>query len=158
MAEYCDFEDIERYGVNRQALDGFSDDNEKRPAIKAASGRMDGYLRAAIIKGATDFALPLVSWGEEWSECAAVLSAWILIAGNSGFKPGENPEDTVLRMRYEDMIKWLEGIADRSIAPPGLVGTPPAATTPGFARVSSNQQRGYQSETSAGGAFTGRRR
>ena len=67
-----------------------------------------------------------------------------------GLKPGENPEDANIRLQYDDTIRWLEKIAAGSVSPDvddSDTVTPGAGEQAGAARVSSNVQRGWYTES-----------
>ena len=153
MAQYCEPSEIGRYGVNAEAI---ADLNAEliTPVIVAVSDEIDTYLRQQYV-------LPLSRWGSDITKAAAVMAAWEIISVR-GFKPGENIEDSPLRLRYEDTLKWLKMVAAGTVAPDvddSDTSTPTAGAPAGAARVTSNSQRGYFSEDSSrAGPFQGSRR
>lgn len=155
MPLYCTVADLGRFGVNAQATEDLPVPENLTPAIEARSAFIDSYLNLK-------FTLPILVWGADLKECCAVLAAWDVISVR-GFKPDENPEDHPLRIRYEDMIKWLESIRDGELIP---VVTDSDTGDDGDSgggmrapQVGCNESRGYQSDdTTKTGAFQGRRR
>lgn len=155
MPLYCTVDDLGRFGVNAQAIEDLAREENQEPPIAARSAFIDSYLNRV-------FTMPILVWGADVKECCAVLVAWDVISVR-GFKPGENTEDHPLRVRYEDMITWLDMIAkgqvkpvltDSSPVPPGGGGSGSTFRP----RAVSNAQRGWQSDDDLGGPFTGRRR
>jgi phage gp36-like protein len=153
MPAYCEPSEIGRYGVNAEAI-GELNDELITPVIVAVSDEIDTYLRQQYV-------LPLTRWGSDITKAAAVMAAWEIISVR-GFKPGENIEDSPLRLRYEDVKAWLKMVAAGTVAPDvddSDTSTPAAGAQSGSARVTSNSQRGYFSEdASRVGPFQGGRR
>jgi phage gp36-like protein len=156
MASYCTPEDLGRYGINSEALEGIPDVDGQRPPIEGTSDYMDGYL-------GKQFTLPLLAFGDDIRECCAVITSWRILRVR-GLKPGENPEDNALYLDYKEKIRWLEQIAAGKVTPvvtpsptPGTGGS----VTPGGPMVLSNESRGWQDDVGAspsGVPFAGRRR
>lgn len=153
MAQYCEPADIGRYGVNTEAIAELHVELIT-PVIVAVSDEIDTYLRQQYV-------LPLTRWGSDIIKAAAVMAAWEIISVR-GFKPGESPEDSSLRLRYEDIKAWLKMVASGTVAPDvddSDTSTPAAGAPAGAARVTSNSQRGYFNEDpSRAGPFQGSRR
>jgi phage gp36-like protein len=153
VAEYCEPEDIGRYGVNAEAIEDLSLDAQIKPAIQAASDEIDSYLRG-------QYTLPLLSWGSDLTAAAAVISAWNILRVR-GIRPGENPEDSALYLEYKHKIAWLKGIADDSIHPEVTDSSSGAAvgvSTAALPIISSNEQRGwFDSDVTGALPFQGRR-
>lgn len=154
LDHYCSVRDLERFGVNRKALEDVQQKDGQAPPIESAGDFMDGYL-------GKQFTLPLLAFGDDLRECCAVIAAWRVLR-TRGLKPGENPEDNALYLEYKEKIRWLEQIAAGKVTP---VVTPSptagaAGVTPGAPLVLSNVSRGWQDAvgTSSGLPFAGRRR
>lgn len=149
---YCTVEDVGRFGIKAEALESFSAEDEIAPAAEAASRTIDTYLRDR-------FTLPLTAWGSEITQAAAIIAAFNLVS-TEGFKPNENPEDSIVLIRYEKTLAWLKMVG-QGLATPDVTGTPTPEDVPppNVGRVISNVQRGYQTDAINGaGAFQGRRR
>lgn len=151
---YCDYADLGRYGVNAEALERLSVEENQVGPIDAATAKVNSYLRAQYV-------LPLLRVGSDIKEATAIIAAWNILRVR-GLKPGENPEDNVLRMAYEDTIRWLEKVAAGAAFPDvddSDPGTPAAGDPAGAPIVTSNSQRGYFSEDAfRAGPFQGSRR
>lgn len=142
QAEYCTPADLGVFGVNAQALEDLPIPENEQGPIAAASARIDSYLRAQYV-------LPLTRVGQDIREACAIIAAYRVLSVR-GLKPGENPEDANIRLQYEDTIKWLEKIAAGSVSPDvddSDPSTPGAGEQAGPARVSSNVQRGWYTES-----------
>jgi len=101
VAAYCTRDDLTAVGVNANALRDVPGASVTS-AIAMASDLIDSYLRV-------QFALPLASAGAELKRAAAIIAAYDLMSAR-GYNPNE-PEDSPLRKRYEDVIAWLEKVA-----------------------------------------------
>lgn len=135
---YCDVPDLGRFGVNAEALERMSDEETKIPAIQGASAMIDDYLR-------DQFTLPLITWGTSIRRAAAIIAVYDIFTVRGG-KPGDNPEDSILQIRYDDVIKWLKLVATGTVAPDVVdsdTTTPLPGAPSGVARITSNTQRGY---------------
>lgn len=102
--------------------------------LDAASALADSYL-------ASRYTLPLISWGDDLIRAVCVIAAWDILAGTRGFDP-EALGDQAVRMRYEDIIKWLEAIAAGDVTPSGIVDSSTAAS-PMVAAAWSDTERGW---------------
>lgn len=151
---YCDYADLGRYGVNAEALERLSVEENENGPISAATSTVNSYLRAQYV-------LPILRAGDDIKQATAIIAAWNVIRVR-GFKPGENPEDSALRLAYEDTIRWLEKVAAGSAFPDiddSDPGTPDAGVPAGVPIVASNSQRGYFNEDPfRAGPFQGSRR
>lgn len=109
------------FGINPNAYASkLSDDRDA--ALLAASEEADGYL-------ASQYTLPLISWGRDLRKFVCYLADEILWE-NTGFSPdgsesGENIETRSARAR-----KWLTKIQNQEIHPPGIVDSTPAPRLP----------------------------
>ncbi|UZX16554.1 DUF1320 domain-containing protein [Thermus sp. PS18] len=88
---------------------------EQEAALEAASALADSYLR-------TRYDLPLASWGRGLTRAVALIAAYDLMS-RRGYDP-TRPGQENLRMRYEDAIRWLEGVAAGRVDP-GVVDASP---------------------------------
>lgn len=109
-------------------------------------------LKACSLIDATDLivgylergsAWPKTTWGGDLRRACSIIAAYDLMVGR-GFDPDRYDEN--FRKRYEDIIKWLEKIAEGTINPtdPGG-GTDPGTGTSshGTPRISSLVGRGW---------------
>lgn len=152
MPDYCTPADLARFGVNAEAIASVGVQANQRPPIAESSALMDGYL-------ASQFKLPLVSWGSDITGCCAVIAAYTVLRVR-GLKPGENPEDNALYLEYKERLRWLEQIAAGKIHPVVKDSSSEAAgVSPARPFMASNAQRGYFNEDpSCALPFQGRRR
>lgn len=157
---YCKKEDVTSLGIGKSAVKSIEVGNLEAP-IEPASRVIDSYLRKAMFPETITprYVLPLIRVGSDIKECCAVLVAWRVLKV-VGFNANV-PAHELLRLDYEDKIKWLEGIAAGKVSPdvddssdPAVVVEPEAPG--GTPMVVTNQSRGWQDR--GGGAFTGWRR
>lgn len=151
MPPYCEPEDLERYGINREALKGLSTEENIRPAIDFATAKVDSYLR-------NQFTLPLQTVGVAIKSATAIIAAHRALSVR-GMMPGA---DDPLQLAYDETLSWLKLVATGTVVPDVVDSDPGAGAVwgdVGIARITSNEQRGYQSSDGRSGvAFTGRRR
>jgi phage gp36-like protein len=145
QTRYASIDDLTAVGVNPDALKGISP-TRVGAALDDASAEADGYLAA-------QYTLPLLVWGGDLKKKVAQLAAYDLIAAR-----GRNPQglDEDLRLRYQDAIKWLEGVRSGVITPTGISDSTPSQTagTPGYEPVVvSSSQRGYSTRGVTPGLF-----
>jgi phage gp36-like protein len=135
---YASLADIGIYGLNTATLPPWIVTSTQQAKLDAANAKVDSYLNSK-------FRLPLVAYGKDIVEAAAVMAAFELIVLR-GFDP-ESEKDKIFSDRYERTIKWLEGIAAGTVLPnvtePPSDGTgasyvrQPAASTTGTGFVIS---------------------
>jgi len=104
---YATQNDLFRLGLPEGALRGVSPSTIE-DALEAASRLADSYLRAR-------YALPLTAWDEALTRAVAAIAAYDLMAVR-GYDPARGA-DEVLRLRYEDAIRWLERVAAGGASP-----------------------------------------
>lgn len=119
---YATREDLHRLALPPQAVTTLLDPVEgpggepvENPALndtineclQSASGVIDGYLAARFI-------LPLITWGEDLKRACSIIAAYDLmtVRGHSPHGPDEN-----LRLRYEDILRWLRDVSTGKIHP-----------------------------------------
>jgi phage gp36-like protein len=150
---YADVVDYGRFGVNTQATEDLPSEENLAPPLSSASRVMDSYL-------GKQFNLPLTEWADDLRECCVVIAS-LDDHVHARFKPGENPEDQPIGLRYLWWIDWLKQVA-KDEATPVVTETPePGGGASGMsagAMVISNESRQYQDDKGAGWAFQGRRR
>lgn len=129
---YCDPADLPVYGVNATALAPIPALTQQG-ACDAASSVIDTYFRDR-------YQLPLVAWGIDVREAAAVIAVYNLLVVR-GYNPSAGA-DVNLRLRYEDKLKWLLQVARQEVQ---ADVTPTQDQAPGYddPRVVTNQQRGW---------------
>lgn len=158
--EYCSKEDVTRLGIGKSAVKSIEVGNLEAP-IEPASRVMDSYLRKAMFPETITprYVLPLTRVGSDMKECCAVLVAWrvLKVVGYNASIPAHE----LVRLDYEDKIKWLEQIAAGKVSPDVDDSSDPTVVvepeTPGGApMVITNLSRGWQDP--GNGAFTGWRR
>lgn len=138
---YADLEDLGSLGIAAAALEAITDET-KLDALAASGELVDSYLRAR-------YALPsdqpgwlvFASWGRDIRRANALLAVYDLMVLR-GYAP-ESEGDEQLRLRYDDTIRWLEGVASQKIHPNV---TPKQHQSAGYdaPRLLSNLPRGYE--------------
>jgi phage gp36-like protein len=138
VTDYCSLEDLGRFGTSEDALEPIPLETQGK-AITAASRFIDSYLR-------TKFTLPLLAVGQDLARACAIIAVWDIIYGSRGAQPGEG-EKPILQVRYDQIIKWLEMIAQGTVTPEVTDSTPGATpgVLPSGARVISSTMRGWSS-------------
>ena len=114
MSSYATPDDFASLGIVPAALDGIAD-AEKQAALNSASSLADGYLGAK-------FRLPILTPSADLKGVVCRLANYDLLAVR-GFNP-ELGADVVIRDRYQDAVRWLEGVAAGKITPPLIDSTP----------------------------------
>lgn len=108
MSSYATPANLVAFGLSAQALAGFTAD-QQQAALDAASDVADGYLRSR-------FRLPLATpVTADLKRAVCAVAAFDLLTSR-GFNP-EAGADTVVRLRYEDALKWLRDVADERVTP-----------------------------------------
>ena len=110
MPVYATVADLARLGVSAEALRGVPIEAQQS-ALSAASSLVDDYLGKA-------YTLPLVSWSDSLRRAAAIVAAYDLMSAR-GYNP--SGDDTNLRDRYLDVIRWLEKVSSGAINAGGIV-------------------------------------
>lgn len=106
MAQYATAADLASLGLPATALANIPIATQN-DLLLHAGGLMDSYLRA-------QYSLPLVQpYPDEIVRCNVILASYDLIQFR-GYNPDEY--DSNWRLRYEDAIRWLEGIASGTVA------------------------------------------
>ncbi|HEX2864979.1 MAG TPA: DUF1320 domain-containing protein [Deinococcales bacterium] len=124
-------------GLPAKVASGFTDD-DLSTALEDASALADGYLSAR-------FALPLTAHGPDLTSAVTRIAAYNLLVGR-GFSPQPGTPDEQVRLRYEDAVKWLEGVSRGLVSPAGLVDSTPPNPEPGDLGeplVTSRPRRGW---------------
>ena len=88
---YASISDLTTYGLPTTAL-GQLTTAQQQAALDSASSTIDSYLRGR-------YALPLLAWGNELNEWAAIIAAYKLVMGVRGGNPATN--DRALKDRYD---------------------------------------------------------
>jgi phage gp36-like protein len=111
---YATQDALYRLGLPEKALRGVPQPTINN-ALEAASRLADSYLRAR-------YTLPLTAWDEALTWAVAAIAAYDLMAVR-GYDPARGA-DEVLRLRYEDAIRWLERVAAGVVSPEMQDSTP----------------------------------
>ena len=140
-SQYCNPSDLTTYGINPIALSDVSLP-EQTAACVAASERADSYMRGR-------YSLPLLSWGQDVTMMTAYVAVYMLMSAR-GYNPSAGADD-MIRVRYEDAIKWFEGIQRQNTHPDV---TPSVAlgqnAGPDLPQVRTSPQRRYQEFSGSG--------
>lgn len=137
---YASIDDLGKVGIRSEALAPISPAT-KQAALDATAEEMDSYFRAEfkLIDGVPGWQT-FTDWGQDVIRANAILAVWDLMVIR-GYNPAAGA-DATLRMRYEDTIAWLRGVARQQIHPNI---TPKMHETPGFnqPRVLTAAKRGW---------------
>lgn len=130
--------DVKLLGLPAAAMAGDNPvtDTEIDRAVEAAGDTIDGYLATA------DITTPLEEWPNDVRRAAAIIAGYDIISVRVGYNP-EADRDDPWRKRYEDVIRWLERIADGSNLLPGIPVPDPGTTVGRVMVVSSEEPRGW---------------
>jgi len=118
MAVYATPTDVERLGLNASAL-ASAGAGVVAAQLEATSRMADGYLGNA-------FPLPLVAWEDDLTAAVCKIAVFELLS-TRGYDP-TRPSDVVVRVRYEDAMRWLREVHGGKVRPVGMVGTPTDTT------------------------------
>lgn len=115
MPRYATTSDLARLGIATNALSALATATQEA-ALDAASSLADGYL-------ASRYALPLTAWGDDLRLHVAGMAAFRLLAGR-GYDP-QRGGDEVIRMLWDDAIRWLERVSAGNVTPAGITDSTP---------------------------------
>lgn len=121
---------LTQLAIPAAALTGVSTADQDA-ALEAASDLADGYLRSR-------YALPLTAWEDDLRRAVCGIAAYDLLT-RRGFRPEDSGEN--VRLRYEDAVRWLKGVADGSISPSITDSTP--TEEEGGLQVDTEARRGW---------------
>jgi phage gp36-like protein len=110
MPRYATTTDLARIGIASNALASL-DTAAKEDALDACSSLADGYLSGR-------YTLPLSAWADDLRLHVAGMAAFRLLAAR-GYNP-QVANDEVIRLLWEDAIRWLERVAAGTITPAGI--------------------------------------
>jgi phage gp36-like protein len=128
---YATRTNLQNLGLPATALTGVPTDAQDE-ALAAASAVADSNLRSR-------FTLPISSWGHDLTSAICHIAAWTILSSR-GFNP-DSKNDSAVRMRHDDAIRWLERVADGK-ATPTLIDSNPVGVLRG-PRVASKTPRGW---------------
>jgi len=135
---YATLTDLATYGVSANALQTIPSVNQQA-ALDTASEYVASYLGSR-------FVLPLKSWGADIRRAASIIAAYDLMFVR-GYNPADGP-DPELAKRHDDIVKWLNKIAEGKAVPEVQDSSVLAATDPGgggaFTRQMTIQQTADQ--------------
>jgi phage gp36-like protein len=106
---------------------------DKVDACIVASDEADGYLSGG-------YTLPITAWGDDLRLHSAKMATYHVLNGR-GRQP-DGPDD-LIDMGYAHALKWLKGVAERSIRPSGIVDSTPDVHEAGSVGVVSDAVRGW---------------
>lgn len=102
--------------VKEEMMMGLTE-QDKQTALNLASAEADPYL-------ASQFKLPLVSWGQGLRNKICQIALWYLLR-RRGFKPGGG-EYELCRLEYEDSLSFFRQISSQRICPPDIIDSSPS--------------------------------
>ena len=133
MTQYATRDDLVTFGgMNAVAIQNI-DDAVVNAALDAASETADGYMRGR-------FSLPLLAWDQGIKTHTAYIAAYNIIT-QRGMNPGAGA-DVTFRMRYEDAVRWFEGV-QRQAVHPQVTETPVPAPRYEFPQIQTSAKRGW---------------
>lgn len=140
MTQYATRDDLENFGgANAVALQSFADAVVDE-ALAAASEAADGYMRGR-------YSLPLLAWDNGIRMNVCYIAGYNLIT-QRGMNPAAGA-DITWRLRYEDAVKWFEGV-QRQAVHPQVTETPVAAPQYQFPQVRTGVSRGWNTRRGVG--------
>jgi len=104
----------------------FGTDDELAEFCIMASTEADGHL-------AIGRTLPLTKWDADLRRHVSKIAIYIFL--NDGGRVPTGPDD-LIDIEYKDAIKWLRGVGNGTIVPPGLVDSTPEVNEAAYAVVS----------------------
>lgn len=122
MSSYATLEDFKLYGLSGPAWENLVS-SDVQHVLDAASSLADSYLNSR-------FSVPIASPPESLKEAVCRIAAYNL-PSVVGYNPEGQTEN--IRLRYEDAIRWLEGVSKNLITPPGM--SEPAGSVTGSGGV-----------------------
>jgi phage gp36-like protein len=133
---YCDIAQLENLGMRAEALAKIQAP-KKQEALQTASEVINGYLGR--------YTRPLLAIGLDLTRACAIIAAYDLLS-SKGLNPDQSASDENVRLRYLDIIKWLELVAKGIVIPSGILDSGVGAEvgeSSGMTRVISAASRGY---------------
>lgn len=119
MPRYCTTTDLARLGLRSEALASIPLATQEA-ALDAQSSIASGYI-------ASRKKLPLSAWGDDLKSVVARMAMFELLA-TRGYDPNAG-SDEVLRLRFEDAMRWLRDFADGRVDAPDMVDATPTDTS-----------------------------
>lgn len=134
MSQYASIAELYLYGAPSTAFGSLAS-TALDDALQAASGRVDSALRTHR----ANTQLPLTTYGADVKQCVCKLATYELLSLR-GFNPAAG-SDANVRMRYDDAMAWIRGVAKGEIH----LDVEPVLTSAsqGSAIVSSSTARGW---------------
>lgn len=122
---YAAPQDVREVGA-RKGLLAKTDDRDLAEFCILASTEADGHL-------AIGRTLPLTAWDDDLRlHCSKIVVYRFL---NAGGRMPTGPDD-LIDTEFKDAVKWLRGVGNGSITPPGLVDSTPDVNEAAYAVVS----------------------
>ena len=136
MPDYATTTDLGNLGLTKEALKKFPP-AQQTAQLTAASRVVDSYI-------GNRYFLPLLSWGDDLKRATSIVAAYELMVSGGGWNPIPGSADEHLYLRYKEIIKWLQGVAAKSITPTGISDSSPIAGDDGLIPlVASDEPRGW---------------
>jgi phage gp36-like protein len=111
VSSYATPNDLGIYGLSSSVVEEL-DPSDVQEKLDAASSTADGYL-------STHYTLPIVvPYPASLIDAVCRIAAYNLLSVR-GYNPEGQAEQ--IRLRYEDAIRWLEGISAGRIAPGDII-------------------------------------
>lgn len=130
---FANLDHLEGLGIPAAALGSVT------PTKKVEQLAATTELASGILAGRYD--LPIVAWGGDLTMATAKIAAYELLSVR-GFNP--DGDDSNVRTRYEDAMKWLADVAAGRISPVGLIDSTPDEPDEGGAEIVTLPARGWR--------------
>jgi phage gp36-like protein len=132
-APYITIAELEAFGINSAALRGITAE-QKTQCILIASSELEDIA-------GTRFTMPFATVTVAMKMHVARAASYHLLFGRGFCPDGDNQ---LIRMGYEDALKYFKSIATGAVAPSPAVVSPAPIESP---ELTSDESRGYDSET-----------
>lgn len=134
MSQYAQIQDLKTFGVNEIALQTIPTEVLNN-ALIAASERMDSYFRGR-------YQLPLLPPFDVSITMNCAYIASYIVMSQRGFRPDQGA-DELIRMNFQDAIRWCEGVQRQAIHPTVTTSAPVPTTLYDLPQVQSAIPRGW---------------
>lgn len=129
---FANVDDLNALGIPSGSMGGIS------ASSKAEQLAATTELASGILAGRYD--LPITAWGADLTQAVCKIAGYELLSVR-GLAP--DGDDSNVRRRYEDAMKWLADVAAGSISPVGLVDSTPTEPDLGGVEVVTTKTRGW---------------
>jgi len=132
LTAYHTLADMHQYGIDPVACGRVSTPDQEA-IVAARNAWADSKLRGR-------YNLPLIAWDVDLRMNLSFMSAWDVIS-RRGYNPAA-PGDVTIRLRYDDAVKWFDGV-ERGNTHPNVTETTPSVPTMQAPMVITSPKRGW---------------